>query len=91
MKLFRYSAALGLGLFFAVANRATAIDMWYDFEGDSGTIATDKLTSDGAQNGTAVNAVTLNAPAVATSFRRCMPASRTHIPSAALSTLDPPW
>jgi hypothetical protein len=62
MKLFRYSAALGFYLFFAVANQATAIDLWYDFEGDSGTTATDKLTSDGTQNGTAVNAVTLNAP-----------------------------
>jgi hypothetical protein len=34
MKLFRYSAALGSCLFFSVANQATAIDLWYDFETD---------------------------------------------------------
>src|SRR5262245_2973636 len=62
MKLFRYPAVLGICLFFSAAKQATAIDLWYDFEGDSGTTATDKLTTDGAQNGTAVNAVTLNAP-----------------------------
>ena len=46
MKLFRHSAALGICLFFAVVNQATAIDLWYDFETDSGTTVNDKLTTD---------------------------------------------
>lgn len=40
-----------------VASPAIALDFWYDFEGDSGTVATDKLTLDGSQDGTLTNEV----------------------------------
>jgi hypothetical protein len=43
-----------------IASNAKAVNLLYDFEGDSGTTATDKLTSDGAQNGTVYNNVSLN-------------------------------
>ena len=33
------------------APAANAIEFWYDFEGDSGDVVTDKLSSDGAQDG----------------------------------------
>jgi len=35
----------------AVGKQAHAINLWYDFEGDAGAVASDKLTADGSQDG----------------------------------------
>ena len=52
--MFFYKRIL-LGMAFAVsvivAGNALAVDLLYDFEGDSSRTATDKLTADGSQNG----------------------------------------
>lgn len=40
-------------------NRADGFNLLYNFEGDSGTTVTDKLTNDGAQNGTIYNNVSV--------------------------------
>jgi len=60
MKLVRCSVVLSIFITALVASRVDAVNLLYDFEGDSGTIATDKLTFDGAQNGTVYNNVILN-------------------------------
>lgn len=41
-----------------------AVELWYDFEGDSGLVATDKLTSDGAQDGQLENNVSIQSTAL---------------------------
>ncbi len=46
---------LTLSLSFSTGVRA--LDLYYDFEGDSGTTVTDKLVADGAQNGQIFNEV----------------------------------
>jgi hypothetical protein len=60
MKFVRCSVILSVCLLGATAERAGAVDLLYDFEGDSGTTATDKLSTDGAQNGAVYNNVILN-------------------------------
>ncbi len=60
MKFVRCSLVFSVSLLCVLSNRSKAVDLLYDFEGDSGTTAHDKLASDGAQNGTAYNSVTLN-------------------------------
>lgn len=54
------SLVLSLYFIIAFAGRSYAVNLIYDLEGDNGTTATDKLTSDGAQNGTVYNNVTLH-------------------------------
>ena len=46
-----------LGLVFSSAQSASALNILYDFEGDNGTTAVDKLAGDGVQTGTKLNAV----------------------------------
>jgi hypothetical protein len=57
MKLVRLFALFASCLTVALLNRTEAVNLLYNFEGDSGTTVTDKLTNDGAQNGTIYNNV----------------------------------
>lgn len=53
-----FRIALMFSICAAFCSSAIAVDLWYDFEGDS-TAATDKLTDDGAQDGILQNNVTI--------------------------------
>ena len=54
----RLSIALAFLVFaVTVTQPALAVNLLYDFEGDTGTTVLDKLTGDGSQNGTIVNNV----------------------------------
>lgn len=57
MNLVRCSILLICCVVMGIAQDASAVSLLYDFEGDSGTAVTDKLASDGAQNGIIYNNV----------------------------------
>jgi hypothetical protein len=57
MKWVRSSIVAGACLLGCFSQNANAVNLLYDFEGDSGTNVTDKLTSDGTQNGEIYNSV----------------------------------
>ncbi|MGD9634374.1 MAG: LamG-like jellyroll fold domain-containing protein, partial [Pirellulales bacterium] len=57
MKWVRSSVVAGACLLGCLSQNASAVNLLYDFEGDGGTSVTDKLTSDGAQNGAIYNNV----------------------------------
>jgi len=65
---------------------ARAVNILYDFEGDSGTTATDKITSDGAQNGKTLNAVTVN-----DTFSPAFGTQNAFFDNPLVGTPVPPW
>ena len=52
-------AFVALALFAGLTGSALGVEVWYDMEGDSGTVVTDKLTSDGTQDGDLLNNVVI--------------------------------
>jgi hypothetical protein len=48
---------IALGLALSSVRPASALNLLYDFEGDNGTTAVDKISSDGTQNGATLNSV----------------------------------
>ncbi len=48
-----------LAVVIGLGGSTLAVEVWYNMEGDSGTVVTDKLTSDGAQDGILVNNVVI--------------------------------
>lgn len=59
-KLATIAVVLFLG-FVTTCGTALGLDLLYNFEGDSGTVATDKITSDGTQDGELLGNVTFDA------------------------------